>query len=245
MTSKKRIGQIENVARYPVKSMAGIEMEHSSLGWHGLVGDRRFGVRQVKNNSGFPWLSASKMPELLLYHPCDFDESHSELLPTRVQTPCDDLHEISGDRLRHEIGERIGCNIEFMTLKHGIFDDAPVSVVASTTISHVCEQAGIASDHRRFRANIVVNLDEPAPFAEDDWVGRVIAFGKDHPAPAIYVTKRDVRCKMIGLDPDTAEHDPTVLKAAVDLNENNAGVYGTVVCTGTINFGDSVFLLDG
>jgi uncharacterized protein len=241
----KRIGQIKKLTRYPVKSMAGIEMDQTMLGWHGLAGDRRFGVRQVENSSGFPWLSASKLPELLLYCPCDFDESSGELLPTRVQTPSGDLHEIGGNQLRHEIGERIGCKIEIMTLKHGIFDDSPISLIATTTVSHIYKQAGIASDNRRFRANIVVNLDEPAPFAEDDWIGRVIGFGKDKPHAAIYVTKRDVRCKMIGLDPDTAEHDPSVVMAAVELNENNAGVYGTVVCTGTINFGDSVFLLDG
>ena len=224
--------------------MAGIELESSSLGWHGLTGDRRFGVRQVENSSGFPWLSASKMPELLLYKPCEFDESCSDHLSTHVQTPSGDVREIRGDRLRDEIAERSGCKIELMTLKHGIFDDAPVSVIASTTISHVCERAGIAADRRRFRANVVVKLDKPSSFIEDDWTGRVITFGNDKPAPAIYVTKRDVRCKMIGLDPDTAEHDPSVLKAAVDLNENNAGVYGTVIRIGRINSGDSVFLLD-
>jgi uncharacterized protein YcbX len=242
--NSKRIGQISKLTRYPVKSMAGIEMEHAGLGWHGLVGDRRFGVRQVKNASGFPWLSASRMPELLMYLPCDFDTDSVELLPTRVQSPSGDVLEIKGDKLSAEIREYIGCDVDVMAMKHGIFDDAPVSVIAARTVSTVCDEAGVAVDSRRFRANIVLDCNEAVPFAEDDWVGRVIMFGVGASAPAIHVTKRDVRCKMISLDPDTAQHDPSVLKTAVSLNENNAGVYGVVICTGTISIGDPVFVLD-
>lgn len=57
------------------------------------------------------------------------------------------------------------------------------------------------------------------------------------------VTARDVRCRMLNLDPDTAAQDARVLKAVVQLNKNNAGVYGTVVRTGTIRVGDPVRLI--
>jgi MOSC domain-containing protein YiiM len=50
---------------------------------------------------------------------------------------------------------------------------------------------------------------------------------------------------MINIDPDTAAPDPQVLKTVVRLNENNAGVYGTVVQTGTIRVGDPVCLVAG
>lgn len=209
------------------------------------MGDRRFGVRLVENGSGFPWLSASRLPELLLYKPCDFVESCDDPLPTHVQSPAGNWLGIHSDQLRQEISDRIGCDVELMSLKHGIFDDAPISIIASKTISHVCEQAEIGADRRRFRANVVVDLDNDEPFAEDDLIGRIVAFGDTKHAPAIYVTKRDMRCKMIGLDPDTAKHDASVIKATIRLNENNAGVYGTVVRTGRINQGDSIFLLEG
>ena len=48
---------------------------------------------------------------------------------------------------------------------------------------------------------------------------------------------------MINLDPDTATQDKRVLKTVVRLNKNNAGVYGTVVQTGTIRVGDPVSLV--
>lgn len=230
--------------RYPVKSMAGIELTEAELGWHGLVGDRRFGVRQVDETGDFPWLSASKMPELLLYRPTDFDSASSDLLPTRVQIPSGDSLEIKGDNFRAEIGSQAGCNVELIALKHGIFDDAVISMIATSTATHVCGQAGVPSDSRRFRANIEIASDHRVPFAEDDWVGHVIAFGETANGPAIFITKRDVRCKMISLHPDTAQHDPMVLKTAVRLNDNCAGVYGTVIRTGTIKSGDPVILLN-
>lgn len=65
-------------------------------------------------------------------------------------------------------------------------------------------------------------------------------FGSDESGPALTVTARDVRCMMINLDPETGEQDARVMKTVVRLNTNNAGVYGTVVHTGTIHVGDPV-----
>src|SRR5215831_18560944 len=81
------IGHVAELSRYPVKSMAGTSIESALLGWHGLAGDRRFAFRRLGDQSGFPWLSASRLPELLLYHPCGLDESTGEPLPTHVRTP--------------------------------------------------------------------------------------------------------------------------------------------------------------
>jgi MOSC domain-containing protein YiiM len=47
---------------------------------------------------------------------------------------------------------------------------------------------------------------------------------------------------MINLDPETARQDAQMLKTAVRLNNNNAGVYGTVLQTGTIYVGQTVSL---
>jgi uncharacterized protein YcbX len=54
---------------------------------------------------------------------------------------------------------------------------------------------------------------------------------------------RDLRCVMLNLDPDTAQQDPRVMKAAVRLNENNAGVYAAVASTGQITVGQPVSLI--
>jgi uncharacterized protein len=64
------IGHVEAIFRYPVKSMSGERLEIANLGcWHGLDGDRRLAFRRVDDRSGFPWLTASKLPDLLLFAP--------------------------------------------------------------------------------------------------------------------------------------------------------------------------------
>ncbi len=63
------IGHVEAIFRYPVKSMGGERLEVANLGWHGLDGDRRLAFRRMDDRSGFPWLTASKLPDLLLFAP--------------------------------------------------------------------------------------------------------------------------------------------------------------------------------
>jgi uncharacterized protein YcbX len=242
----KELGHICELARYPVKSMAGIATESAYLGWHGLAGDRRFAFRRLGDASGFPWLSASRLPELLLYHPFGLDESTGEPQPTHVRTPAGKQVEIRSTELQREVAERLGSGVELMQLKHGIFDDASVSVISLATMAGLGRAVGMDLDRRRFRANIVLETQGQEPFLEDGWIGGTLVFGDSEPRPAVRVTARDVRCMMINLDPDTATQDGRVLKTVVGLNQNNAGVYGTVVQTGIIRVGDSVSLvLDG
>ena len=237
------LGHVRELVRYPVKSMAGVPTEAALLGWHGLDGDRRFAFRRLGDNSGFPWLSASRVAELILYHPFGLDESTGEPLPTHVRTPAGAQVELRSAELQREIAERFGSGVELMKLKHGIFDDAAVSVISLATIAGIGREAGVDLDRRRFRANIVIESDDRTPFLEDGWIGGTLVFGDSQSGPAVSVTARDVRCVMINLDPDTGKQDARVLRAAVRLNENNAGVYGTVVRTGAILVGQSVSLV--
>lgn len=239
----KPLGHICELVRYPVKSMAGGSTESAFLGWHGLDGDRRFAFHRRGDDSGFPWLTASRLPELLLYHPFGCDEASGEPLPTHVRTPDDRSVELASAELAREVAERSGIDVELLKLKHGIFDDAVISVISQTTIAGICREAGVDVDRRRFRANIVVEPSDPEPFGEDGWVGARLVFGDDESGPAVSVTARDVRCMMINLDPDTATQNSRVLKTVVRSNANNAGVYGTVVQIGALHVGQPVNLV--
>lgn len=236
------LGHVHELARYPVKSMAGTAIESAFLGWHGLAGDRRFGFRRIGDESGFPWLTATRLAELLLYHPSGLDETTGEPLPTHVRTPAGRELALRSPELERDVAERFGSSVELMKLKHGIFDDASVSLISLTTIAAIGREAGVDLDCRRFRANIVLDTRDVEPFLEDAWVGGTLVFGEGGPRPAVSVTARDVRCAMINVDPDTGTRDARALKAAVRLNENNAGVYGTVVQTGMIAVGQPVSL---
>jgi uncharacterized protein YcbX len=223
--------------------MAGIATDTAFLGWHGLQGDRRFAFRRLNDNSGFPWLSASRLPELLLYEPLGLDENAEEPLPTHVRTPEGMNLALGSAELQNSIAEKFGGAVELMKLKHGIFDEASVSVINLATISAIGREVGENLDARRFRANIVIATDATESFLEDGWIGGRLVFGSNEVGPMVNITMRDLRCMMINLDPDTAKQDPRVMKAVVHLNENNAGAYGTVARTGQLHVGQSVGLM--
>jgi uncharacterized protein YcbX len=237
------VGYVRELVRYPVKSMAGVATQSAFLGWHGLQGDRRFAFRRLNDNSGFPWLTASRLPELLLYQPMGLDETAEEPAPTHVRTPEGVSLALGSAELQDSVSQKFGNPLELMKLKHGIFDDASVSVINLATIAAISREVGQDLDTRRFRANIVIATDSTDAFSEDSWIGGRLVFGSDETAPVVSLTMRDLRCVMINLDPDTAEADARIMKAAVRLNQNNAGAYGTVARTGQISVGQPVSLI--
>ena len=235
------IGHVEAIFRYPVKSMAGERLEVVNLGWHGLDGDRRLAFRRVDDRSEMPWLTASKFPGLLLFAPHRQDGAVG-VLPSHVRTPDGEDMPVFGEDLAKEVGRRYGSPVEMMQLRHGIFDEASISVIASDTVREIGRLAGRSLDIRQFRANIVVRLLRPVAFQEEEWLGSVLRFGDGDDAPTLAVTMRDERCAMVNLDPDSASPAPEVLKAIVRANENNAGVYGAVTRTGQLGIGQTIFL---
>ena len=240
MTNPAReIGRVEALFRYPVKSMAGERLDVATMGWHGIEGDRRLALRRTRERGGFPWLTAGKLPALLLYGPARNDGSEDGL-PTHVRTPEGRELSIFDPELAEDIERRHGAPVEMMHMRAGVFDDACISVIATGTVNEIERIAGTPPDIRRFRPNIVLNLPEPDPFQEDNWVGGILSFGEPGEGPRVSVTARDVRCAMINLHPDTADVAPEVLKAVVRRNDNNAGVYGTVVRTGRLEVGQIV-----
>ena len=240
------LGRVSAIFRYPVKSMAGESLDVARLSWHGIEGDRRLAFRLLADQSGFPWLIASKLPQLLLYKPFRLDgnanSKNGELLPTHVRTPDGKEFELRSDELREDISSRCGSDVELMNLKHGIFDEACISVISLSTVRGVEHASGRDLDLRRFRPNVVIETNTAEPFAEDSWVGQTLMFGEGNSGAAIGVTMRDERCVMVNFDPDTAERDSEVMKTVVRINENFAGVYGTIVTAGELRVGQVVTL---
>lgn len=239
------LGRLRAIFRYPIKSMAGESLDVARLGWHGIEGDRRFALRRLNDKSNFPWLSASKLPELILYKPLGLDSNNAELLPTHVRTPDGKEYELHSDELREEISSRYGSDVELMNLKAGVFDEASISVITSSTVQCIERESGRgvgSCDIRRFRPNVVIESDSAEPFEEDRWVGQTLMFGEGDNCAAVKVYMKDERCRMVNLDPDTAERDVQVMRAVVRLNKNYAGGYGTVVRAGELRVGQIVTL---
>ncbi|HXB57519.1 MAG TPA: MOSC N-terminal beta barrel domain-containing protein [Vicinamibacteria bacterium] len=235
-----KVGEVEALFRYPVKSMSGELLEVADLGWHGLDGDRRLAFRRADDRGGFPWLTASKLPELILFVPLRRAPAAGGDLPTHVRTPEGEELAVFGQELAAEVGRRHGSPVQMMNLNRGIFDEASISVITFATVGEIGRLAAQPPDVRRFRPNILIASLRSVPFEEDEWVGGVLSFGESNEAAAIAITMRDERCSMANLDPDSARPTAEVLKAIVRVRDNMAGVYGTVTRRGRLALGQPV-----
>jgi uncharacterized protein YcbX len=235
-----KVGEVAALFRYPVKSMGGEALASAELGWHGIDGDRRLAFRRADDRGGFPWLTATKLPELILFTPQRHGAS-GDSLPTHVRTPEGNEHALFSQELASEVGRRHGSPVEMTHLDRGIFDDASISVITTATVGALGTLAGRHLDIRRFRPNVVIETSHDAPFEEDEWVGGVLTFGEPAEAAVIGITHRDERCAMVNYDPDTAEGAPEIMRAIVRERDNKAGVYAAVTRRGRLAVGQPVY----
>jgi uncharacterized protein YcbX len=204
--------------------MSGELLEVADLGWHGLDGDRRLAFRRADDRGGFPWLTATKLPELILFAPQRRGPAVGGGLPTHVRTPEGEELAVFGPELATEVGRRHGSPVEMMHLNRGIFDEASISLITIATVNEIGKLAAQPPDVRRFRPNILIASVSSVPFEEDEWVGGILSFGETHDAPAIGIVNRDERCSMVNLDPASARPAAAVLKAIVDEGQQGRGL---------------------
>jgi uncharacterized protein YcbX len=260
------VGRVESLWRYPVKSMRGQELESAFAGYPGIYGDRIYAFGDSAARGGFPYLTAREKEQMLLFCP---RFRHPELagrpenlhqaealapgvtpvyaeageLLVDVETPDGDSLAIDDPRLRHLLceGLREHHHLHLMRSQRALTDCRPVSLFSTQTAQQIGQDIGTTLDKRRFRANIYLDLASQQGFGENEFVGRSLRIGEQ---AVLAILDRDPRCKMITLDPDTAEPNPEVMKRVARSYDGKAGVYAAVMVEGTVRTGDEVRLLD-
>jgi hypothetical protein len=236
------VGRVVALYRYPVKSMRGEAIERARTAWHGIEGDRRYAFVQEHDRSGFPWLTARKVPRLLHYTPFFAEPADPLGSPVRVRTPDGRELDVESPELLDEIAAGTRYRFYLMHLRRGAVDSAPVSLISTQTVRAIGEAAGQAVEPRRFRMNVVVETLSGSPGEEDTWLGGTLTFGARADSLRLQPRRRDVRCMMINLDPDTAVQQPAVLRTVVQEREQCAGIYTWPVGPGSIEVGDVIRL---
>jgi len=262
------VGTVESLWRYPVKSMAGEEVEAAFLGFAGIYGDRIFAFRSAASPKGFPYLTGREQHQMLRYHP---RYRHPDLaaqppnlpdvealapgvnltplyaepaeLTVDIETPSGETLAIDDPRL----AEMLGAGIDpvpvlgLVQTDRALTDLRPVSLLSVQTVRALGDELGMAIDQRRFRANIYVDLASSGGFGEDGLVGRSLRIGS---RAVVSILERDPRCPMITLDPETGEADPGVLRQVGSAHDGMLGVYGAVLVEGMLRKGDAIELPD-
>ncbi len=230
------VGRVVRLWRYPVKSMGGEALEQADVSWFGLAGDRRWAF--IKNDAvsnGFPWFTLRERGDMNRYVPSFTNPNRPDTSPTVVQTPSGVELDVSDPELGLQLCPE---GAQVIRQSRGVFDTFPISLITTQTIARLGEMVGEPLDVRRFRPNLLVEATDDTPFPEDAWVGRVLRFG----SVRMRVDKRDGRCVVITIDPETAERRPAILRAVAAERQGCLGVYGTTVKPGQVAVNDTVLL---
>jgi len=228
--------------------MAGEELTAARVAFTGLTGDRIYAFVDPQGKESFPWHSARQQHDLLLYQPRLLNPPSTstpypgvEAFRVEVTTPLNLTLPIDSAELLAEIRAKAGKNVQLRFSEKGMQDSRPISIFGFATLAALGSELEQTLDARRFRANFYVRLDDPTPFAEDQLVGRRLKVGE---TLEVEVVKKDSRCIMINVDPDTGVADLPLLKTVARVNRGSAGVYAAVLRDGVVRCGDSVALLD-
>ena len=227
------VGRITCLFRYPVKSMTSESLDSVEVGWNGLGGDRRWAfVRDSVVSNGFPWMTIRQRADMWHYRPRFVEPERPDVSQTMVQTPAGEELDVTDAALAAQLGE----GVRVIRQTRGIFDTLPLSLISSRSVDAMSALTGLPLEPRRFRPNIVVETFDDAEYPEDGWVGSIVSFGD----AKMRVDKRDKRCVVVNVDPDSAERDPSVLGSIQADRQSCLGVYGSTVQPGRLSVGDSI-----
>lgn len=258
------VGTVESLWRYPVKSMAGEALGEAFLGYAGMYGDRMYGFVNSVAPTVAPFLTARDCREMVRYRPrfrnpalvitpnqSEAGQVGAGLTPlcpdtsalmVDVETPTGERLAVDHPMLLAELARRLSKGqLSLVRSDRAMTDCYPISLISLQTINQLGEEVNTALDKRRFRANIYARLTTDVPFAEDSFIGKRLQIGSRVVVAAII---RDKRCKMITIDPDTAEETLPIMRNVARSHEGNVGIYCAVMTHGLVRVGGSIALLD-
>jgi uncharacterized protein YcbX len=221
--------------RYPVKSMGGAELASVAVTPGGIPGDRGWALRD--RATGMP-ASAKRFAVLMLCRARYLGEPADDAPPppAEVELP-DGTRTRTDDPASAELLSRLlGADVAFSREDHGAghFDDKPLHLLTTAALRSMASRFRLDFDARRFRPNIVVDLDGDGK-PEDAWVGREVRVG----GVDIRVLKPVERCVMTTLPQPGLSAEKGIFSAF--YSEGGAlGVYGTALSAGTWRVGDPV-----
>lgn len=244
---------VQAVFRYPIKGLSAEALHKVTLApAKTCPGDRRFALRHAASafNAAHPtWQRKSEF--LMLAHTAELAKLHTALDP---ETGVMHIHAGGSTLFVGNVfspaGRRGAEHVFNATLNDprgpiqlidagsiSLTDVEPpyVSIINPASVRDLAQKAKADIEPARFRGNILV--DDLAPWAEFDWVGRTIHIG----GVQFKVIKRIQRCAATHVNLQTAVRDLNVTACLRDhVGHMDCGIYAEVVSGGIIQVNDTV-----
>ncbi len=129
--------------------------------------------------------------------------------------------------------------MEFESPPGTYFDAFPLLLMTTESLASL---SAAAPDHAfrvdRFRPNLLIETGSKAPYPERDWIGRTVHIG----SAELEISMDCPRCVMTTHGFSDLPKDPGIMRALVQENGGDLGVYATVKTPGTVNLGDTLTL---
>jgi uncharacterized protein YcbX len=210
--------QVEELWRYPVKSMRGERLDSADVAVDGLAGDRLVHVRERSGR-----VVTSRYRPRLLGLNGTLGRDGEPLVDGELWTSAEVLAKVRAVT---------APDVELIRF-HGVDHGQRYDVLPLTVLTDGMAKA-VGVDHRRFRPNILIGGVEE--LTESRWPGSYLKIGDT----LIGVRKRRSRCVMTTFDPDSLEQDPSVLKRVVSSFAGTVALDCWVEAPGRISVGDRV-----
>ena len=225
-------GTVQQLWRWPVKSMAGEELRALSLGPRGVGGDRTHAVLHEHKGAWRP-LTAREAPGMLAWqaaYPFNLDAGLNPESPPHaiVTEPAGVRHWRWGDPHLRSALERDLAGIPDVP--------ATVLVTVAASLRALSQELGTDVDARRFRTNLHLELDAE-PWAELGWAAAEIEL---EGGVRLRIEGACERCAIPTRDPDTREKWPDLLRHLTAEHGQDFGVLARVIAAGRVSAGEQV-----
>jgi uncharacterized protein YcbX len=226
--------RVDQLWRYPVKSVGGERLTAATVGVLGIEGDRGIAVHDEREE--VTWAGA--VPALMRLRAVALGPGVAELvLPDgrRFRSDAPD----AASRLSTAVQAKVT-----LVAHQPDRPDAALHVLTTTALRSLGSTLpDSAIDASRFRPNLVLDDvpgDHTTGYPEHDWIGRRMAIG----TLRLRFTEGCDRCAMITKETPTVPHDRAVLRWVARELGNAFGVYAAVEKPGHVHIGDKARWLD-
>jgi uncharacterized protein YcbX len=268
--SESESGAVVALWRYPVKSMLGEELNATTLGPNGLLGDRSYAIVDLETGKVASAKNPKKWPHLFDCRASFIDppDTAAELPPVRIALPDGRITRTDEPGFDGAISEMLGRpgalqmavpdepmleeywpDIEGLSLRETVTDETlPAGTVFDCATVHLLTTATLA----RFGQLYPEGRFEVRRFRPNIVVGTAAAEPSFVESTwvdrtlcigeevRLKVTKPCGRCVMTTLPQSDLPADPGILRTAARHNSAHVGVYAEVIAGGSVRRGDVV-----
>jgi len=255
MTREAALGTVSQLWRYPASSLAGERLDAISVGLKTVDGDRLFGLVDASDGEiarpdrEARWHKVPLIRTRLTEAPPDTDWRLEVAVPGGGWLPAPDPRSdravsafLGFEAAIRPFGAQNAASGYAGQLTEARYLKAPIHLLTTASLSRLkaLHPEG-TPDPRRFRPNIVVDMDPvEGAFPETEWIGRKLAVGD----LLLTVSEPCRRCGFTIIAQDGFDTDPGILRNLVRHNAHNLGVYCTVDQPAWIEVGAPMRLMD-